>query len=551
MPNQTPAESQLTHQLHVLKRGAWFVLLTTVVVAALAVAFSLRQDSLYRASADVFVGSGDITQDLTGDYQRDPERSLATQASLARLPVVAQRMFKVAGEQPRPGLVSRYSVKPSNTADFLTFQIVASGAELSARLATAYARAYTQYRSEIDTRALKTARDRLEKQLLDLEQKGVVAENSTLFSTLQGRRAELGTVATLRGSRALVVRGATLGEKIQPKPTRNAILGALLGLFLGIAIVLLRDALNTRVRTVEEVQKRLDLPLLARIPDFDERKQGPDSLVMLKEPRSVHAEAFRILATNIEFANADIGARTIMITSANRAEGKSTVVANLAAAFARRGKHVVLVDLDLRRPTAAKLFGINQRPGVTDVALGHVQLEEALVELPLSDLGPSHADGATNGSRTLEQSSGRPGTLEVLPSGTIPSGAGELAGSSNVADLIDRLASRADIVLLDAPPILQVGDTLAVSANVDSLLVVSRLSEVRRSLLDELHRVLESAPVVKIGLIVTGVSAQDGYGYGYGYNYGHSNGTQSTGRTGFAGRGRLPGRRGRSHDRVT
>jgi polysaccharide biosynthesis transport protein len=539
-----PEGSQLTHQLQVLKRGAWIVLLTTVLVTGAAVALSLRQESLYKASADVFVGSGDITQDLTGDFNRDPVRTLATQASIARLPAVAQRMFTVAKVQPRPGLISRYSVKPSSTADFLTFEVVAPGSELSARLATSYARAYTQYRTEIDTSALKKARDRLERQLVGLEAKGV-ARDSALYNELASRRAELGTVATLRGSRALVVRGAALGEQIQPKPTRNAILGALLGLFLGIAIVLLRDAMNTRARTVEEVQKRLELPLLARIPDFDARKQGPDSLVMLKEPRSVHAEAFRILATNIEFANAEIGARTIMITSANRSEGKSTVVANLAGAFARRGKHVVLVDLDLRRPTAAKLFGINQRPGVTDVALGHVDLEEALVELPLADLGPSHSNG--NGSRTLEQTTGEPGVLEVLPSGTIPSGAGELAGSSHVADVIARLAERADIVLLDAPPILQVGDTLALSANVDSLLAVTRLSEVRRSVLDELHRVLESAPVVKIGLIVTGVPEQTGYGYGYGYNYGHTNGSQSAGRTGFPGRAR----RSRQHDRVT
>jgi polysaccharide biosynthesis transport protein len=537
--------SQLTHQLQVLKRGAWIVLLVTALVTAAAIALSLRQESLYRATADVFVGSGDITQDLTGDFNRDPVRTLATQASIARLPVVAQRMFKVAKIQPRAGILSSFSVQPSNSADFLTFEVVAPGPKLSAVLATSYAKGYTQYRTEIDTAALREARKRLTSQLDELQAKGANTD-SALFATLEQRRAELGTVATLRGSRALVVRGANLGEKIQPKPTRNAILGALLGLFLGIAIVLLRDALNTRARTVEEVQRRLELPLLARIPDFDERKQGPDSLVMLKEPRSVHAEAFRILATNVEFANAEIGARTIMITSANRAEGKSTVVANLAGAFARRGKHVVLVDLDLRRPTAAKLFGINQRPGVTDVALGHVDLEEALVELPLADLGPSHANGS-NGSRTLEQTTGEPGTLEVLPSGTIPSGAGELAGSSYVAEVIDRLAERADIVLLDAPPILQVGDTLALSTNVDSLLAVTRLSEVRRSVLDELHRVLESAPVVKIGLIVTGVSEEAGYGYGYGYNYGHANGSQSTGRTGFPGRGR----RGRQHDRVT
>src|SRR5687768_9430253 len=201
MPNHMQEGSQLTHQLQVLKRGAWIVLLTTALVTAAAVALSLRQESLYKSSADVFVGSGDITQDLTGDFNRDPVRTLATQASIARLPVVAQRMFGVAKIQPRAGIVSRFTVKPSNTADFLTFEVVAPGSKRSALLATSYAKAYTQYRTEIDTAALKEARKRLEAQLDDLQAKGANAD-SALFATLAQRRAELGTVATLRGSRA-------------------------------------------------------------------------------------------------------------------------------------------------------------------------------------------------------------------------------------------------------------------------------------------------------------------------------------------------------------
>lgn len=544
MQNQADG-SQLSHQLQVLKRGAWLVVLTTAIVTAAAIGLSVRQEALYRASADVFVGSENYSADLTGSFNRDPVRELSTQARLARLPAVAIRTLEIAGEEARPELITNTSVTSSGDADILTFSVIAPGAELSARLATAYAKAYTEYRRKIDTRALVAARVRLEKQLAQLRAGGV-ERTSRLYLALEQRRAEIGTVEALRGSKSLLVRGAGGAVQTQPKPTRNAILGLFLGLFLGIALVLLRDALNTRVRTVAEVQKRLQLPLLARVPDFNGRRQGPESLVMLKEPRSVHAEAFRILATNIEFANVDVGARTIMITSANRAEGKSTVVANLAAAFARRGKRVVLVDLDLRRPTAASLFGIDQRPGVTDVALGHVALDEALVQIPLTDVAPSNGEGSTNGFRALEQSAGRPGTLEVLPSGTIPSGAGELAGSSHVADLIDELAARADIVLLDAPPILQVGDTLALSPRVDSLLVVTRLSEVRRSVLDELHRVLESAPVVKVGLIVTGVSPDASYGYGYGY--GHP--PEAGARQGFAGKGPLSGRLGRSRERV-
>jgi capsular exopolysaccharide synthesis family protein len=510
-----PDETRLSHQLRVLKRGIWLIALTTILVTAAAVALSLRQEDQFQATADVFIGSDTLSADLTaGTVSRDPERDLSTQARLAQLPQVAARALSDESLPPNAGEhVRSVAVTTSRDADILTFTIVADDKALAPLLATAYAKAYTEYRRDIDTRALVAARKRVELQLDKLRTAGV-DRTSQLYLTLEQRRGEIRTVETLRGSKALLVRGASASAKTQPKPRRNAILGGFLGLFLGIALVLLRDALNTRVRTVEEVQQRLGLRLLARVPDLGNRRQGKDEIAMLSDPSAVQAEAFRILATNLDFANLDVGARTIMVTSAKRAEGKSTVLANLAAAYARRGQRVILADLDLRRPSVASLFGINQRPGVTDVAVGRVPLDEALVNVPLL----SH--GSSNGNSGTEEDSHPVGTLEVLPSGTIPPDAGELVTSPRIKNLLTALEQRADVLLLDAPPILQVGDTLALSAAVDALLVVARLSEIRRPLLDELRRVLESAPVVKLGLAVTGAAADDQYGYGYGYGYG-------------------------------
>ena len=544
MPPSSDA-TRLSHQLQVLRRGAWLVLLTAVLVAGAAVGVSLRQDALYRTSADVFLESESFAADLTEVQGGDPERDIKTQARLARLPAVAERALEEAGQEGSPqDLLDDSSVTTTGEADILTFSVTAPSRESAASLATAYATAYTEYRREIDTRALVAARERVESQLAELREGGV-SRTSTLYLTFERRRGELRTVEALRGSKALLVRSASSPAQIQPKPLRNAILGGFLGLFLGIALVLLRDALNTRLRGAEEVEERLGLPLLARIPDLAGKRGASAGLTMLTQPRDVQAEAFRMLATNIEFTNADSGAQTIMITSANRGEGKSTTLANLAAAFARRGRRVVLADLDLRLPTVASLFGIDPTPGATDVALGRVSLDEALVRVPLMDLGAGPLPGASangSGGGAPPPSAAETGILEVLPAGTLPPDASEFVASGTMQDLIRRLGQRADLVLFDAPPILQVSDALALSSHVDAVIAVTRLADIRRPVLDELRRVLDTAPVVKLGLVVTGVGQNEGYGYGYG--------VAATGATGPPAKDSLPRRLGRRRDRV-
>src|SRR5262249_51115782 len=158
-----------------------------------------------------------------------------------------------------------------------------------------------------------------------------------------------------------------------------------------------------------------------------------------------------------------------------------TTVANLAVAYARTGKRVALVDLDLRRPSLSRFFDLHGRPGLTDIALGHVGLDEALVSIALS--APHEDDGAAhfNGNVGIE------GLLEVLTTGPLPPDAGEFMESRVVAQILRELQERADLVLIDAPPMLHVGDAMALTAKVDALMVVTRLNVLRRPMLTELR----------------------------------------------------------------
>jgi capsular exopolysaccharide synthesis family protein len=213
-----------------------------------------------------------------------------------------------------------------------------------------------------------------------------------------------------------------------------------------------------------------------------------------------------MLRTNLEFANLDLGARTIMVTSAVQGEGKSTTVANLAVALARGGRHVVLVDLDLRRPKQHEFFDLRGKPGLTQVALGQATLDEAITSIAFA------GDRAT-----FERRNGRvPGTLEVLGTGPLPPDPGEFVGTRALAGILERLASRAHLVLIDAPSLVSLGDALALSGKVDGVFVVCRLKLVRRQLVEELKRLLSSCRAHKLGFAVTGADLEADY-YGYGY----------------------------------
>jgi len=509
-------ESGLAHYLRVLRRGAWLIVLTTVVVTGLAVYLSLRQTRLYEASADVFLNTQNLAASLSNiqPFYVDPQRAAETQASLARVPAVADKAVRAAGIRGRSGsqLLAESSVTPASSADLLTFSVTDASRPLAVKLATAYAKAYTDYRRELDTKSFVQARQEIDKRISQLRASG--DQRSAIYASLVEKDEQLRTSELLQNSNAALVRPAKDAAQVQPRPRRNAILAGILGLMLGIGLAFLRDALNTRVRSAAEIQERLDLPLLGRVPEPSRRRRK--RLTMVDDPRAAEAEAYRILATNLDFVNLDRGATSIMITSSTRGEGKSTTIANLAAAFARSGRRVALIDLDLRRPSLATLFGLDDDAGLTELALGRAELDGVLYPIRLRESDSEMARFSTNGSG--------PGSLDVLPAGPLPPNPGEFAGSHVLSEILTELSERVDLVLIDAPPILQVSDAMTLSAKVDAIVVVARLPDVRRGALDELRRVLDAAPVVKLGFVVTGMTSDESYGYGYGYGYGYASG---------------------------
>ncbi len=486
-----------------------------LLVPALAVGFALQQQPLYSSSAKVLLKHGNVAATLAGvsDYSFyvDPNRVAQTQIELAATPDVAARVLEGAGiEDGDPSaLLGSLTITPDANADILTFTITNGDPALAQRLANEYARQYTLFRRELDTQSLDQALEDISARAAELQASGQKA----YARVLRNRAEQLRTLMAVENANAVVARAADSAVQIQPRPTRYGIIGLVLGLMLAFAFAFIRDALDTRVRSAEEIAQRLGLPLLARLPAPSKRLQRANGLVMLEDPTSVDAEAFRVLRTNLDFANLERQARSIMVTSALEAEGKSTTVANLAIAAARTGRRVVLVDLDLRRPYLDRFFKLEGKPGLTNVALGHAALEDAIARAAIPVVERPGVPPEGNGHSPVG------GFLDVLPSGPIPPDAGEFVGTGAVAHLLEELSRRYDLVLVDSPPILHVGDALTLATRVDALVLMTRLPSVRRPILKELKRVLENTPGTKLGFALAGAHLEEGYGYGYGYYY--------------------------------
>jgi succinoglycan biosynthesis transport protein ExoP len=520
----------LADYVAIVRRRRWIILLPLLLAPTIAFFLSSRQPSLYQASAEIYVKRADIAAAVAGiqdpTLQVDPVRFLNTQASVAGDPKLAQRVVAAAGVRgiSAGALLGSSSVSPNPDADLLNVAVTNGNPEAAVRLANVYADEFTKYRTELDTARINDALVQIKARIRSLRANGVSLDSNS-YATLLDNQTRLETVGKLLADNTYVLRPAEGAGKISPRPRRNGIIGFLLGGILGIGLAFLAEALDKRVRSEKELADTLGLPLLGRVPRPARRLRKENALAMLAEPRSIAAEPVRALRTNLEFANLERNARTIMITSAVQREGKSTTIANLAVALVRAGRRVALVDLDLRRPFLHRFFRIKAAPGVTDVLLGRYKLSDAMRPVPVSTVSgrsprtsptplqfPSAAS-SSNGHGQLD------GVLNVLPAGTIPPDPGELIGTEGLGDLLDALRDHFDFVLIDAPPLLVVGDAMTLSARVDAMFVVTRLKVVHRGMLHELARLLEACPAEKFGYVIAGAELGESYAYAYAYGY--------------------------------
>jgi tyrosine-protein kinase len=524
--------------LSVLWRRKWILIVLPLLTGVVAYAITQQGTPTYRADARVLLSRTDVVSGVTNTQDPavfDSPRYLRTQASIARSPTLATRVVSAArvSALTPAALLRSSSVTPEAESDLLRFSFTSLDAENAMRVVNAYASEFTKFKSELDTVRVDNALREIRTRLRSLERRDLA--DGAAYQALTQYQSQLLIGRLLLADGASVLEPASGASQLGATPQRNLFVGVLFGLVVALGLAFLAEALDRRVRDEDEIEEALALPLLERIPTPPAELAKNHRLVMLADPLSVYSESFRRLRTNLEFVNRDGAARTIMFTSAVPKEGKSTTVANLAVAYARSGKRVVLVDLDVRRPTQHRLFGVRPDHGIAEVVLGRDTLERAIqqIMLPAASRPPDAiAHGVASSSRRWSPATlpirsvssngpdnGRTDTesvLHLLVGGAVPRAHGEFLNHERVAQVIDELADTFDLVLVDSPPLLAVGDAMTLSAKVDAMVVVTRL-ELRRPVLHELARQIQQCPARPLGFVVTGVGKPDGYAYGYGY----------------------------------
>jgi capsular exopolysaccharide synthesis family protein len=288
-----------------------------------------------------------------------------------------------------------------------------------------------------------------------------------------------------------------------PKPKLNLALGLLIGLAVGVGAAVARETLDASVKGPEHAAELTETPVIGAITFDTDATKHP--LVMVASPNSPRAEAFRQLRTNLQFVDIEHPLRSVVITSSVSEEGKSTTTCNLAIALAEAGLSVVLVEADLRRPRVADYMGLEGAVGLTSVLLGRVDLDAAL-----------QAWGT--------------GGLHVLASGPLPPNPSELLGSAGMQQLLHELEDRADIVLIDAPPLLPVTDAAVLGTITSGVVLLIRSNKTRREQVTRAMAILRGVSATPLGTILNMVPTRgpDAYAYGYGYGYGYKAKTKAT-----------------------
>lgn len=282
-------------------------------------------------------------------------------------------------------------------------------------------------------------------------------------------------------------------EPIRPRPLQNTLLAGAVGFMLMAGIAFLIEYLDDTLRTPEDVERVLDLPVIGFIAEMKAPKGSEGYLHVSSQPRSPVSEAFRSLRANLEFSEVDRPLNTILVTSPEPGVGKTTVAANLAAIIAQGGKTTVLLDADMRRPKVHKVLGISNRVGLSDLFREHLALGSVLE--------------SWNGNKELA----------VITSGSVPPNPAELLSSDRMAFILGEISANAEAVVIDSPPTL-VTDAQVLAAKVDGILLVVQPGHTRADATLATLEQFNRAGGRVLGVVFNRIPRNRDYYYG-GYRY--------------------------------
>ncbi len=327
-----------------------------------------------------------------------------------------------------------------------------------------------------------------------------VETNRQLYDALIKKLKEESVTQQVQTVNVWVVEKAEKPDSpVKPRKSLNILLGIIVGLFGGVGLAFFFEYLDNTVKTPEDVEARIGVPVIGAVPLLEEKGEHIEEII-LKEPQSVHSESYKSIRTGILLSSATKPPQNILITSMAPEEGKTATSVNLSLTIARSGYSVVLVDSDLRKPRIHQIFRLNNMSGLSTYLAGATPDIDTILKTPLMN-------------------------LTIIPAGPLPPNPSELLGSQRMTKLMETLNERFDLAIWDSPPLMTVTDGLILSNLVDGTIIVVRAGKttydiIKRGLkLIDGRRKSDTTSNV-LGIVINGfdVKNADQYYYKY-YNY--------------------------------
>lgn len=360
-----------------------------------------------------------------------------------------------------------------------------------------------------------------EKEIKLAQLKRNVTTSEEIYMMFRKKFHEASILEAEKAQDVTIVEKATVpSSPIRPNVNFNILIGVFSGLLIGLVLAFVNESFDTSIGRIEDIESLLKVPVLGIIPSTSLEKRrkrlrlrvkkrestpekGPyyERLVVLFEPTSVVAEAYRTLRTNLDLTGLKKTGNCIVITSSAPEEGKTQTLCNLAIAMAQAGQKVLIVGSDFRKPKVCKIFGLPRSPGLSEVIIGKIPWRKAI---------NTATDMLLGGELEYEQILRTQGieNLHILTSGERAPNPAELLSFSEMDNLIQELRQNYDAILFDTPPTLPVTDSAILGAKADGVILVYQAGKISRYALMRAKAQLENVKVKILGVIINNLKAR-------------------------------------------
>ena len=518
----------ITKYLKRILRWWWLIALSTIIAAGMSYFVTQQQPKIYQSVTTLLVGQVIQQANPTGSDFFTTEQLAESYAQMAvRQPVLQAAVEALDLPFSWKALDGRVYASSVDRTQLLAVAVQDTDPERAAAIADEIAnQLILQSPTSPENERRETRGDFVQEQLDDLEGRisaaktrivELEAELDLVLSArkIQDLQTEISSLQSLIGNwqanyaellnffeggtspnYLTIIEPAQVSFKVvSPNVTTNVLLAAAIGFALAFGAALLLEYLDDTVKSPDDFETFANLPTLGSIVRI-KRNNPSDVLVGAQGLFSPFSESYRLVRTNLQFMAIDQSLKSIMITSPNPGEGKSTTVANLAIIMAQADLRTIVVDADLRKPTTHKLFGLSNSIGLTDL----LRTPEYNIEHYLKSTDFEH--------------------LQVITTGPLPPNPAELLGSQRMVELLARLEELADVVIFDSPPVMAVTDGLILANRVNGVMLICKAKKTRLKTIEDTLQRLKSANAHLLGGVLNQVAKGESYNY-YSQNYGY------------------------------